>query len=130
MPGYFPKGMGWPKIAKTTPGLIRATVYKHLHRYMPAMNQAIISQLQTLDFKDGGKFWRPHSPVSLSCLQPECNVGCFDLAYSIVARSGSFALVGSRLSQNEEYLKAVKDHILGMIVTTRVQFLVPEFLKP
>lgn len=56
MPGYFPKGMGWPKIAKTTPGLIRATVYKHLHRYMPAMNQAILSQLQTLDFKDGGKF--------------------------------------------------------------------------
>ncbi|CAG7985038.1 unnamed protein product [Penicillium nalgiovense] len=113
MPGYFPKGMGWPKIAKTTPGLIRATVYKHLHRYMPSMNQAIISQLQTLDFKDG-----------------ECNVGCFDLAYSIVARSGSFALVGSRLSRNEEYLKAVKDHILGMIVTTRVQFLVPDCLKP
>ncbi|OQE30129.1 hypothetical protein PENFLA_c003G01276 [Penicillium flavigenum] len=113
MPGYFPKGMGWPKIAKTTPGLIRATVYKHLHRYMPSINQAIISQLQTLDFKDG-----------------ECNVGCFDLAYSIVARSGSFALVGSRLSRNEEYLKAVKDHILGMIVTTRVQFLVPDCLKP
>ncbi|KAJ5879143.1 hypothetical protein N7455_002608 [Penicillium solitum] len=113
MPGYFPKERGWPKIAKTTPGLIRATVYKHLHRYMPAMNHAIISQLQTLDFKDG-----------------ECNIGCFDLAYSIVARSGSFALVGSRLSQNEEYLKAAKDHILGMIVTTRVQFLVPDCLKP
>ncbi|OQE07414.1 hypothetical protein PENVUL_c013G00897 [Penicillium vulpinum] len=113
MPGYFPAGMGWPKIAKTTPGLIRATVYKHLHRYMPSINQAIISQLQTLEFKDG-----------------ECNVGCFDLAYSIVARSGSFALVGSRLSRNEEYLKAVKDHILGMIVTTRVQFLVPDCLKP
>jgi hypothetical protein len=61
---------------------------------------------------------------------PECNVGCFDLAYSIVARSGSFALVGSRLSRNEEYLQAVKDHILGMIVTTRVQFLVPDCLKP
>jgi hypothetical protein len=61
---------------------------------------------------------------------PECNVGCFDLAYSIVARSGSFALVGSRLSRNEEYIKAVKDHILGMIVTTRVQFLVPDRLKP
>ncbi|KAJ5944499.1 Cytochrome P450 [Penicillium verrucosum] len=103
MPGYFPKGRGWPKIAKTTPGLIRATVYKHLHRYMPAMNQAIISQLQTLDFKDG-----------------EFNIGCFDLAYSIVARSGSFALVGSRLSQNEEYLEAAKDHILGMIVTARL----------
>lgn len=57
MSGYFPKGRGWPKIAKTTPGLIRATVYKHLHRYMPAMNQAVISQLQTLDFKDGGEFW-------------------------------------------------------------------------
>ncbi|CAP94697.1 Pc18g04730 [Penicillium rubens Wisconsin 54-1255] len=96
MPGYFPKGMGWPKIAKTTPGLIRATVYKHLHRYMPSMNQAIISQLQTLDFKDGS----------------------------------NFALVGSRLSRNEEYIKAVKDHILGMIVTTRVQFLVPDRLKP
>ncbi|KAJ6138046.1 Cytochrome P450 [Penicillium samsonianum] len=113
MPGYFPKGMGWPKIAKTTPGLIRVMVYKHLHRYMPAMNQAIISQLQTLGFKDG-----------------ECSIGCFDLAYSIVACSGSFAIVGSRLSRNEEYLKAVKDHILGMIVTTRVQFLIPDCLKP
>lgn len=59
----------------------------------------------------------------------ECTVGCFDLAYSIVARSGSFALVGSRLSQDEEYLKAAKDHILGMIVTARVQFLVPDCLK-
>ncbi|KAK5995071.1 Cytochrome P450 monooxygenase paxQ [Cladobotryum mycophilum] len=39
-------------------------------------------------------------------------------------------MVGSRLSQNEEYVKAVKDHILGMIVTTRVQFLIPDCLKP
>lgn len=38
-------------------------------------------------------------------------------------------MVGPRLSQDEEYLKAVKDHILGMIVTTRVQFLVPDCLK-
>ncbi|KAJ5834656.1 Cytochrome P450 E-class group I [Penicillium robsamsonii] len=113
MPGYFPKRMGWPKIAKTTPGLIRVTAHKPLHRYMPAINQAIISQLQALHFKDG-----------------DCHVGCFDLAYSIVARSGSFVIVGSRLSQNEEYLKAVKDHILGMIVTTRVQFLIPDCLKP
>lgn len=59
----------------------------------------------------------------------ECVVGCFDFAYSVVARSGSFAMVGSRLSQNEEYIQAVKDHILGMIVTTRVQFLVPDCLK-
>lgn len=59
----------------------------------------------------------------------ECTVGCFDFAYSVVARSGSFAMVGSRLSQDEEYLKAVKDHILGMIVTTRVQFLIPDCLK-
>jgi hypothetical protein len=59
----------------------------------------------------------------------ECNVGCFDFAYSIVARSGSFAMVGSRLSQDEEYLNAVKEHILGMIVTTRVQFMVPDWLK-
>lgn len=65
MPGYFPKGMGWPKIAKTTPGLIRVMVYKHLHRYMPAMNQAIISQLQTLGFKEGGKFWRLYRRDSL-----------------------------------------------------------------
>ncbi|KAJ5468154.1 Cytochrome P450 [Penicillium sp. IBT 31633x] len=79
---------------------------------MPSMSQAILSQLKTLDFKDR-----------------ECNVGCFDLAYSIVAHSGSFAIVGARLSQNEEYLKAVKDHILGMIVTTRVEFLVPDCLK-
>lgn len=59
----------------------------------------------------------------------ECTIGCFDFAYSIVARSGSYAMVGSRLAQDEEYLKAVKDHILGMIVTTRVQFLVPDCLK-
>lgn len=38
-------------------------------------------------------------------------------------------MVGARLSQDEEYLKAVKDHILGMIVTTRVQFLIPDCLK-
>lgn len=38
-------------------------------------------------------------------------------------------MVGSRLSQNEEYIQAVKDHIPGMIVTTRVQFLVPDGLK-
>lgn len=38
-------------------------------------------------------------------------------------------MVGSQLSQNEEYPQAVKDHILGMIVTTRVQFLVPDCLK-
>lgn len=62
-------------------------------------------------------------------ISPECAVGCFDFAYSIVARSGSFAMVGSRLSQDEEYIQAVKDHILGMIVTTRVQFLVPDGLK-
>ena len=59
----------------------------------------------------------------------DCMVNCFDFAYSIVARSGSFAIVGPRLAQNEEYLKAVKDHILGMIMTTRVQFLVPDWLK-
>lgn len=59
----------------------------------------------------------------------ECLVNCFDFAYSIVARSGSFAMVGSRLASDEEYLKAVKDHILGMIVTTRVQFMVPDCLK-
>jgi hypothetical protein len=59
----------------------------------------------------------------------ECSVGCFDFAYSVVARSGSFALVGERLARNDEYLEAVKEHILGMIMTTRVQFLVPDFLK-
>ncbi|KAJ5095707.1 Cytochrome P450 [Penicillium alfredii] len=112
MPGYFPKGGGWPAIAKTTPGVIRGTVYKELDRYIPSMDQAILSQFHTLQFNDD-----------------ECSVGCFDFAYSIVARSGSFAMVGSQLSQNEEYLKAVKDHILGMIMTTRVQFLVPDCLK-
>ncbi|KAJ5601449.1 Cytochrome P450 [Penicillium lagena] len=112
MPGYFPKGGGWPAIAKTTPGLIRGMVYKQLDRYMPSMDEAILSQFRTLEFKNG-----------------ECAVNCFDFAYSIVARSGSFALVGERLSQNEEYLKAVKEHILGMIMTTRVQFLVPDCLK-
>ncbi|KAJ6131482.1 Cytochrome P450, partial [Penicillium sp. IBT 18751x] len=112
MPGFFPRGGGWPAIARTTPGLIRGTVYKHLNQYEPSMNDAILSQLDVLEFKNG-----------------ECMVNCFDLAYSVVARSGSFAMVGSRLSQDEEYLKAVKDHILGMIVTTRVQFLIPYYLK-
>jgi hypothetical protein len=55
MPGYFPKGGGWPAIAKTTPGVIRGTVYKHLDQYVPSMNDAILSQLRTLEFKDGGK---------------------------------------------------------------------------
>ncbi|KAJ5287680.1 Cytochrome P450 [Penicillium angulare] len=112
MPGYFPKGGGWPAIAKTTPGVIRGTVYKQLERYVPSMNDAIISQLQKVNLEDG-----------------ECTVNCFDFAYSVVVRSGSFAMVGERLSQNEEYLKAVKDHILGMIMTTRVQFLIPDCLK-
>ena len=34
-----------------------------------------------------------------------------------MARSGSFALVGERLARDEEYLGAVKEHILGMIDT-------------
>jgi hypothetical protein len=55
MPGYFPKGGGWPAIAKTTPGVIRGTVYKHLDQYVPSMNDAILSQMRTLEFKDGGK---------------------------------------------------------------------------
>lgn len=67
--------------------------------------------------------------LPLMTLIAECIVECFDFAYSIVARSGSFAMVGPRLANNEEYLKAVKDHILGMIVTTRVQFMVPDCLK-
>jgi hypothetical protein len=47
----------------------------------------------------------------------------------MVARSASYSLVGAGLAQNEEYLNAVKEHILGMIITTRVQFLIPECLK-
>ncbi|KAJ5921356.1 Cytochrome P450 [Penicillium verhagenii] len=86
MPGYFPKGGGWPAIAKTTPGVIRGTVYKQLDRYLPTMNEAVLSQLGMLEFSDG-----------------ECSVGCFDFAYSIVARSGSFALVGERLARDEGY---------------------------
>jgi hypothetical protein len=58
MPGYFPRDGGWPKIAKTTPGVIRATVYKHLDQYMPSMNEAILAQLRTLDLKFGGMFLR------------------------------------------------------------------------
>ncbi|KAJ5156159.1 Cytochrome P450 [Penicillium capsulatum] len=113
MPGYFPKGGGWPAIAKTTPGVIRGTVHKQLDRYVPSMNDAILTQLHTLDTKSGH----------------DCLVNCFDFAYSVVVRSGSYSLVGSRLANDEEYLKAVKDHILGMIVTTRVQFMVPDWLK-
>lgn len=54
MPGYFPKGKGWPAIAKTTPGLIRGTAHKQLDRYIPHMNEAISSQLGALKFTDGG----------------------------------------------------------------------------
>ncbi|KAJ5667212.1 Cytochrome P450 [Penicillium longicatenatum] len=112
MPGYFPKGGGWPAIAKTTPGVIRGTVYKQLERYIPSINEAVVEQVGKLEL-----------------VGDECSVGCFDFAYSVVARSGSFALVGERLARNDEYLEAVKEHILGMIMTTRVQFLVPDFLK-
>lgn len=55
MPGYFPKGGGWPAIAKTTPGVIRGTVHKQLDRYLPSMNEAILSQFGMLEFTgDGG----------------------------------------------------------------------------
>ncbi|CAG8336124.1 unnamed protein product [Penicillium salamii] len=111
MPGYFPGGVGWPKVAKTTPGLIRGTVHKNLDRYLPSINETILAQLNLLDTKNGG------------------NIGSFDFAYSIVARSGSYSLVGERLAQDEEYLDAVKEHILGMITTARAQFLVPDCLK-
>ncbi|KAJ5340933.1 Cytochrome P450 [Penicillium brevicompactum] len=116
MPGYFPTEAGWPKVAKTTPGLIRGTVYKNLDRYIPSINETILSQLKLLEFKDGGKFGFEGTNL-------------FDLAYSIVACSGSHSLVGARLAQNEEYLNAVKEHILGMIVTARAQFLIPDYLK-
>lgn len=53
MAGYFPKGGGWPAIAKTTPGVIRGTVYKQLDRYVPTMNESILKQLSTLDFQGG-----------------------------------------------------------------------------
>ncbi|KAJ5693214.1 hypothetical protein N7462_002637 [Penicillium macrosclerotiorum] len=91
---------------------IDQVVRKQLDRYVPNMNEVIITQLETTKLQGD-----------------ECVVGCFDFAFSVVARSGSFAIVGSRLSQDEEYLKAVKDHILGMIVVTRVQFLIPDWLK-
>lgn len=67
--------------------------------------------------------------VGLTDPNSECTISCFEFAYSVVARSGSYAMVGKRLANNEEYLKAVKEHILGMIMTTRVQFLVPDRLK-
>lgn len=133
MPGYFPPGGGWPAVAKTTPGVIRGTVHKHLDRYIPAMNEAILTQLRVLPFDEGGgrfnfaiylKLFR-----CLNAIIPECTISCFEFAYSVVARSGSHAMVGERLANNEEYLKAVKEHILGMIMTTRVQFLVPDWLK-
>lgn len=132
MPGYFPAGGGWPAIAKTTPGVIRGTVHKHLDRYVPAMSEAILTQLRALEFNESGGKLPPSLLLVkylLICSLPECTISCFEFAYSIVTRSGSFAMVGERLAHNEEYLKAVKEHILGMIMTTRVQFLVPDCLK-
>lgn len=55
MPGYFPKGGGWPAIAKTTPGVIRGTVYKNLDRYVPSMNEAVLEQLGKLEFTGDGE---------------------------------------------------------------------------
>lgn len=57
MPGYFPKGGGWPAIAKTTPGVIRGTMHKNLDQYVPSMNGVILSQLQALQFKDDGELY-------------------------------------------------------------------------
>ena len=54
MPGYFPKGGGWPAIAKTTPGLIRGTVSRHLDLYVPSMDKAILAQLKKFDLKNDG----------------------------------------------------------------------------
>lgn len=54
MPGYFPAGGGWPAIAKTTPGVIRGTVHKHLDRYVPAMSEATLTQLRALEFNESG----------------------------------------------------------------------------
>ncbi|KAJ5174872.1 Cytochrome P450 [Penicillium canariense] len=108
----FTKGEGGQQLQKPPRASSVGHSTKGLGRYIPSMTEAILSQLYKMEFPNG-----------------ECTVGCFDFAYSIVARSGSFAMVGSRLSQNEDYLKAVKAHILGMIVTTRVQFLVPDCLK-
>ncbi|KAJ5891283.1 uncharacterized protein N7473_007511 [Penicillium subrubescens] len=127
MPGYFPRGGGWPAIAKTTSGLIRGTAHKQLDRYIPHITESILSQLGALNLdRDGGKFQTPFKATGRVGRKPaniyfkECAIGCFDFAHSIVAQSGSFAMVGSRLSQNEEYIQAVKDHILRMIMTTRV----------
>lgn len=55
MPGYFPKDGGWPAIAKTTPGVIRGTVYKQLDRYIPSMNEAVLSQLGNLGLTGNGE---------------------------------------------------------------------------
>ena len=50
MPGYFPKGGGWPAIAKTTPGVICGTVHKQLNRYISHINEAICAQLGAMQF--------------------------------------------------------------------------------
>lgn len=55
MPGYFPKGGGWPAIAKTTPGVIRGTVHKQLDCYIPHINQAICAQLGAMQFVNEGE---------------------------------------------------------------------------
>lgn len=97
------------------------------------MNEAILTQLRVVPFDEGGGRFNFAIHLKLfRCLNaiiPECTISCFEFAYSVVARSGSHAMVGERLANNEEYLKAVKEHILGMIMTTRVQFLVPDWLK-
>jgi hypothetical protein len=56
MPGYFPKDGGWPAIAKTTPGVIRGTVYKQLERYIPSINEAVVEQVGKLELVGDGEF--------------------------------------------------------------------------
>lgn len=54
MPGYFPKGGGWPAIAKTTAGVIRGAVHKQLDRYISHINEAICVQLSAMQFVNEG----------------------------------------------------------------------------
>jgi hypothetical protein len=52
-----------------------------------------------------------------------------ELALSFSVRSGNAIMVGSRLSSNEDFFRATEGHILGLLITSRVLYYIPDIIK-